>query len=64
VRRPELIRPANYPEGCPGRELHREDEEGCAGRGDQSSGPDYMPNTDCPFRKADAMVAALDPAVR
>jgi metallophosphoesterase (TIGR00282 family) len=27
-------------------------------------GRTYMPITDCPFRKADAILAALDPAVR
>jgi metallophosphoesterase (TIGR00282 family) len=65
VKRPNLIRPANYPEGCPGTGLYI-----ARAKNDvpvavmNLQGRTYMPQTDCPFRKADQMLAALDPAVK
>ena len=64
-RRPELIRPANYPEGCPGQGLYiATARNGVRVAVINLQGRTYMPNTDCPFRKADAMLEALDPAIR
>ncbi len=65
VRRPELLRPANYPEDCPGRGLYiartaREIPVAVI----NLQGRTYMPGTDCPFRKADAILGSLDPAIR
>src|ERR1041384_8018321 len=63
-RHPRLLRPANYPQG-PGRGLaiHRaRNGVDCAILNLQ--GRTYMPSTDCPFRKADQILGALDPAVK
>jgi metallophosphoesterase (TIGR00282 family) len=65
VKRPQLIRPANYPDGCPGSGVFV-----ARTRNDipvavmNLQGRTYMPATDCPFRKADALLGALDPAVK
>lgn len=63
-RQPRLLRPANYPEG-PGSGVHtvraRNGVE-CAVLNLQ--GRTYMPSTDCPFRKADQILASLDPEIR
>jgi metallophosphoesterase (TIGR00282 family) len=63
-RQPRLLRPANYPEG-PGSGVHvfrtRSGVE-CAILNLQ--GRVYMPNIDCPFRAADRILAALDPAIK
>jgi metallophosphoesterase (TIGR00282 family) len=64
-RRPQLLRPANYPEACPGRGVfvaRTASQVGVAVINLQ--GRTYMPGTDCPFRKADAILAELDPAIR
>ncbi len=62
---PRLLRPANYPDDVPGR--------GCyiaRGRNGVScavinlQGRTYMPNTDCPFRKADRILESLRPDVK
>ncbi len=63
-RQPRLLRPANYPDG-PGSgliTLRARNGVECAVLNLQ--GRTYMPNTDCPFRKADQILAALDPAVK
>lgn len=63
-RQPRLLRPANYADG-PGRGIvvHRaRNGVECAVLNLQ--GRTYMPSTDCPFRKADALLAGLDPAVK
>lgn len=60
-----LLRPANYPDGLPGSGLY-------TGRARNSvsyavlnlQGRAHMPNIDCPFRKADEMLTALDPAIK
>lgn len=60
ARTDRLLRPANYPEGAPGSGVyvHRTAAgAGCAVINLQ--GRVYMPNIDCPFRKADQILASL-----
>jgi metallophosphoesterase (TIGR00282 family) len=60
ARQPRLLRPANYPPGVPGTGvyIHETNLGGrCAVMNLQ--GRVYMPHTDCPFRKADEILAAL-----
>ena len=63
-RQPRLLRPANYPEGPgSGVYVHR------TGAGVDCAvinlqGRVYMPATDDPFRKIDAILAALDPSIK
>ena len=63
-KQPRLLRPANYVEQLPGSGVvvatARNGVE-CAILNLQ--GRVYMPATDCPFRKADALLAALSPRV-
>jgi len=63
-RQPRLLRPANYPEapGSGSVVVHSRSGIPCAVINLQ--GRVYMPSTDCPFRKADQILASLDPAVR
>jgi 2',3'-cyclic-nucleotide 2'-phosphodiesterase len=59
-RNPRLLRPANYPAGCPGTGVYihqMRDGRRCAVMNLQ--GRVYMAHTDCPFRKADELLAAL-----
>jgi metallophosphoesterase (TIGR00282 family) len=64
-RQPRLIRPANYPPELPGAGL-------CIAKARNGvqvavinlQGRSHMPPIDCPFRKADEMLEALDPAIR
>ncbi len=63
-RQPRLLRPANYPAG-PGKGIHvfrTKSGVDCAILNLQ--GRVYMPNTDCPFRKADELLAGLDASVK
>ena len=63
-RQPRLLRPANYPD-APGSGLivyRAHNGVDCAVINLQ--GRVYMPSTDCPFRKADQILASLDPAVK
>ena len=63
-RQPRLLRPANYPD-APGSGLallRARNGVECAVLNLQ--GRTFMPNTDCPFRTADRLLAALDPAVK
>jgi 2',3'-cyclic-nucleotide 2'-phosphodiesterase len=63
-RQPRLLRPANYPQ-APGQgvvTLQARNGVECAVLNLQ--GRTYMPSTDCPFRKADQILAALDPAIK
>jgi metallophosphoesterase (TIGR00282 family) len=64
-RQPKLLRPANYPDGSPGRGVI----SACTLQGVPFAvinlqGRTYMPDTDCPFRKADQILAELDPSVK
>ncbi len=62
---PRLLRPANYPSGVPGFGIVTAPSRSgipCAVLNLQ--GRTYMPNTDCPFRKADDLLAGLGSAVR
>jgi 2',3'-cyclic-nucleotide 2'-phosphodiesterase len=63
-RQPRLLRPANYPD-APGRGLivHRA-RNGVECAVINLQGRTYMPATDCPFRKADEILAGLDDSVR
>ncbi len=64
-RQPRLLRPANYPEGLPGSGMALvEARNGVRCAVLNLQGRAQMPATDCPFRKADALLAVLDPAVR
>lgn len=63
-RQPRMLRPANYA-GVPGQgvvTVQARNGVECAVINLQ--GRTYMPNTDCPFRKADEILAALDPHIR
>jgi len=63
-RQPRVLRPANYPD-APGSgvvTVRARNGVECAVLNLQ--GRTYMPNTDCPFRKADQILASLDPAVK
>lgn len=63
-RQPRLLRPDNYPD-APGSGLF-------VGHTDSAvpyavinlQGRVYLPSTDCPFRRADSILARLDPAIR
>jgi len=63
-RQPRLLRPANYA-GVPGQgvvSLEARNGVECAVINLQ--GRTYMPNTDCPFRKADQILSELKPAIK
>ncbi len=63
-RQPRLLRPANYPD-APGQGAivwRARNGVDCAVLNLQ--GRTYMPPTDCPFRKADQILGALDPAIK
>ena len=62
---PRLLRPANYPNGLPGAGVY----SGTARNGVRYAvlnlqGRAQMSNIDCPFKKADLLLPALDPAVK
>jgi len=62
---PRLLRPANYAAGVPGQGVavvKARNGADCAVINLQ--GRTYMPQTDCPFRKMDEILQALDPAVK
>jgi metallophosphoesterase (TIGR00282 family) len=64
ARQPRLLRPANYPD-APGKGVavvRTGSGIDCAVLNLQ--GRVYMPHTDCPFRKADQILAELDPAIK
>lgn len=64
-RQPRLLRPANYPDELPGTGLAvltARNGVRCAVMNLQ--GRVHMPATDCPFRKADEILASLDPGVK
>ena len=62
---PRLLRPANYPPGLPGNGVFTAK----ARNGSQYAvinlqGRAHMANIDCPFRKADEILSALNPAIK
>ncbi|SRR5579884_2067424 len=62
---PRLLRPANYPPGLPGNGVYT----GKARNGVPYAvlnlqGRAHMPNIDCPFRKSDELLQALDPQMK
>ncbi len=62
---PRLLRPANYPDGLPGNGVYTATaRNGVPYAVVNLQGRAHMANIDCPFRKADALLAALDPAIR
>jgi len=61
-RHPKLLRPANYPQGNPGRGLHLgETSAGIPVAVINLEGLVYMSNLDSPFHTADRLLAGLDP---
>ena len=63
-RQPRLLRPANYPQG-PGQgaiSMRARNGVECAVMNLQ--GRTFMPNIDCPFRKADQILQDLSPSVK
>jgi 2',3'-cyclic-nucleotide 2'-phosphodiesterase len=64
-RQPRLIRPANYAEDVPGKGLAVvKSRSGVMCAVMNLQGRVYMPDTDCPFKKADTLLAGLDPGVK
>ena len=64
-RQPRLLRPANYVEDLAGRGMGLfRARNGVEVAVLNLQGRTHMPSTDCPFRKADALLASLDPAVK
>lgn len=62
---PRLLRPANYPQGNPGRGLHLgETAAGVPVATINLEGQVFMRQLESPFRIADQLLAALPPAVR
>ncbi len=53
---PRVLRPANYPPGCPGSGTVVLEKKGKFLRVINLQGRVYMPPLDCPFRKADALL--------
>jgi metallophosphoesterase (TIGR00282 family) len=64
VRQPRLLRPANYPDapGAGVAVVRGRNGTECAVLNLQ--GRVYMPSVDCPFRKADQILGALDPSIK
>lgn len=56
---PRIVRPANYPEGCPGQGWTVLSRGGRRLAIANLQGRVFMPPVDCPFRKADAMLPLL-----
>jgi len=64
-RQPKLLRPANYPDGTPGHGVVvARSRQGIPCAVVSLQGRTYMPDTDCPFRKADQILRELDPSVK
>lgn len=63
--KPQLLRPANYPDPAPGRGLYVGDAPGGTRFAVMNlQGRVYLPNIDCPFRAADCLLKRIDPAVK
>jgi metallophosphoesterase (TIGR00282 family) len=64
-REPRLLRPANYPDILPGSGLYvAKARNGVEVAVMNLQGRTYMPQTDCPFRKADELLASLPASVK
>jgi metallophosphoesterase (TIGR00282 family) len=63
-RQPRLLRPGNYPEAPGSGVIVYRARNGVECAVINLQGRTFMPSTDCPFRKADQILAALDPAVK
>src|SRR5579862_908034 len=63
-RQPRLLRPANYPDAPGSGMVTVKARNGVECAVLNLQGRTYMPNTDCPFRKADQLLASLDPAIQ
>ena len=62
---PRLLRPANYPNGLPGHGVFTaKARNGVRYAVLNLQGRAHMANIDCPFRKADELLAALDPEIK
>lgn len=62
---PRLLRPANYPPGLPGQGVFTaKARNGAPYAVINLQGRAHMASIDCPFRKADDLLQALDPAIR
>jgi len=65
AQQPRLLRPANYADGTPGSGVAVvESAAGVRCAVINLQGRTHMPATDCPFRKADEILAQLDPSVK
>jgi metallophosphoesterase (TIGR00282 family) len=64
TRQPRLLRPANYPEGPGSGVFVQRAHNGVDCAVINLQGRTYMPSTDCPFRKADQILASLDSSVK
>ncbi|HJT89103.1 MAG TPA: TIGR00282 family metallophosphoesterase [Bryobacteraceae bacterium] len=63
-RQPRLLRPANYPEAPGSGVIVVRARNGVDCAVVNLQGRTYMPSTDCPFRKADQILAGLDASVK
>lgn len=64
-RNARLLRPANYPPGAPGAGVYiHQTTAGARCAVINLQGRVYMPNTDCPFRKADELLTSLPADVK
>ena len=62
---PRLLRPANYPDGLPGQGTFvATARNGVRYAVLNLQGRAHMTSIDCPFRKADALLGSLDPAIK
>jgi metallophosphoesterase (TIGR00282 family) len=64
ARQPRLLRPDNYPEAPGSGVIVYRAHNGVDTAVINLQGRTYMPSTDCPFRRADQILAALDSAVK
>ena len=64
ARQPRLLRPANYPDAPGSGVIVVRARNGVDCAVINLQGRTYMPPTDCPFRKADQILAGLDPAIK
>jgi metallophosphoesterase (TIGR00282 family) len=62
--RTDILRPANYPPGVPGRGWKVFDAGPVKVGVINLQGRTFMPDIDCPFRTADRVLSELDPGVR